>query len=427
MIPLGLDGLLPVQRRLLLGCHTVCRNEWKKTAEVLGQVMGKWHPHNMSESSMEGLVNNGFVDGSGQWGMVVGTEPMHCAAMRYTKVRANKSIEDSVFRYINDVPWIPSEEEMDPEPIALPTPIPLCLVARYETEYIAFGFKTSIPCYDKDDLKQRLIGIVEKDKKQKLIRPKVEGCNVIGGDYKNILTKGSGSIQIQGKYSIDKVNKKIIVNGWSPRIKFQTLLKRIDRYNQWNLLSKKDNDIGWIDQTGDGDYFTRVEFKVAKQRNVTEIFDKMVEAVTESLKDTLKYNIHVINKQGELDFNTTSIDSLLLDSYDYFGRALLSNRKNRLETIKSKINECTIIEKIRPHISIAVEKYKSDPKKACAELSKLSGVNVASVEEVVTNHSIRKLMTIKLDKDKMKSELKEVEDDIKNIDTVVKKEYLELL
>ncbi len=424
MMPHIIDGLLPVHRRLLLGCHQGCRTGWKKTPAILGDVVARWHPHQLDEGPMETLVQNGFADGDGQWGETIGIEPSHCAAMRYTKVRANARTEKMAFKYVKDVPWVVSEDEMEPEPIALPTMIPFCLMTKYEIVSIGFGYKSEIPCYSHKDLIERLLAL-RAGTQPKNIKPTVNGCTVTGGEYKKLLTTGTGKIEVQGKHTIRKGTKTIVIHGWSPRIKFPSLLDRIDRYKKWNLLSKKDNDIGWIDQTGDGDNFSKIEFKVAKQRNVQDIFDKMVEAVTESIRDTLSYNIYVVDMNGNVVL--TSVDDMLLEAYKWFNQAAGTNRRTRIKYIDDQLNEFYIVENIRDHVSGAMIKHKDNPSKACKELEKITKIPAQQIEPVVRKHTIYKMMAIRVDKKKLNSDKAILNNEVKNMDKICETEYQEML
>jgi len=125
MVPSLQDGLIPVWRRLLLGAHTIAK-DFTKTVAVFGHVIRHWHPHseNLTSTAAQ-LVDNEFLEGKGNWGSKIGIEPMECAAPRYTSIKISNKIESLCFKYIDSVDWV--TDELDPEPIYLPTLLPLCI------------------------------------------------------------------------------------------------------------------------------------------------------------------------------------------------------------------------------------------------------------------------------------------------------------
>ncbi|MCK5018613.1 MAG: hypothetical protein KAS32_16250, partial [Candidatus Peribacteraceae bacterium] len=294
MIPNIIDGLLPVQKRILLAAHTIARTSFVKTAKILGETMARWHPHAEAVGTVVWCVHNGFMIGDGQWGSKFGQEEIGCAAARYTSVKANPLIEELAFKLVKHVDWV--AEEVDPEPVVLPTMIPFCLMTQYEVSSIAFGFRTDIPNYNPKDLIKRLQYLLGKRKKI-TIKPNPIGCTIMSNNKtcEELLTKGKGTLELQGNFDVDEKNKCVYVYGWNPRIKFKTLFERIDRYNKYGLISN--GDIGYIDES-DIDTGTQIKFEVAKQRNTGPIFDKLVEAVTESLKVSLNYNIIAVDNDG---------------------------------------------------------------------------------------------------------------------------------
>jgi DNA gyrase/topoisomerase IV subunit A len=403
MIPSALDGLIPVQRRLLLSCHYNCKNEYIRTAAIIGDTMAKWHPHQLSEDTVNTLVMNNFVDGSGLWGSGIGTNPSGCAAMRYTKVKANEFIERISMEYINDVPWYSGDNNMKEEPIYLPTMIPFCLISKFEKSKPAFGIKSVIPCYTHKDLIIRLMSLLKGKDKGYIIKPMVFGCNVIDGEFEKILTKGTGEIKIRGRYTIDEDNKTIIVNGWSPRFTFETLLSRIDKYNDYNLLSN--NEIGYADRTGNGIDETVVVFSVAKQRNTDEIFTKMKNAIISSLESVLLYNIYAVNESSNVEI--TPVDTMLMNAYSKFKEAQKVNIIKKIDEFKKKIDEIAVIRLIIPHISTLTLELSFSEKVDI--LSKKTNIDPKRIETICAKYSIKQLLSIGTDTNDIINEVSRLE------------------
>ena len=130
------DGLKPVQRRVLYGMSELgvtSGKPFKKSARIVGEVLGKYHPHGDSSVYMAMVrmaqswsLRYPLVDGQGNFGSVDGDSP---AAMRYTEARLMKVTEDTLMDLDKDtVDMIPNFDESLKEPSVLPTRIPLLLV-----------------------------------------------------------------------------------------------------------------------------------------------------------------------------------------------------------------------------------------------------------------------------------------------------------
>lgn len=145
------DGLKPVQRRILYGMSELGvtpDKPFKKSARIVGEVMGKFHPHGdssiylaMAHMAQDFSYRYMLVDGHGNFGSVDGDEP---AAMRYTEARMSK-IAVEMLRDINKntVDWQRNYDDSEKEPVILPARIPNLLVNG--TSGIAVGMTTNIP------------------------------------------------------------------------------------------------------------------------------------------------------------------------------------------------------------------------------------------------------------------------------------------
>jgi DNA gyrase/topoisomerase IV subunit A len=421
MLPSIIDGLLPAHRRILLGAHTFCRNEFKKTPAVVGGVIANWHPHAESEGIAAWAVQNGFMDGSGSWGELYGTDPecSRCAAMRYTSLRANKFIEEMAFRYIDHVPW--KEDELEPEPVALPTMIPFCLMGKIEMCMIAFGFKTEIPAYEMKDLITRLLWLTSGKKgKEPVIKPHLEQCTILSDDsiLKDLLTKGQAKLDIKSNYTINEKEKKITVFGWSPRTKIQTIIDKFNRYNKWGLFSN--GDIGYLDESDESGI--KCVFEVARQRNTQDIFDKLVEAAGSVLTSTITYNIYVVDENGNP--RLAGVDEMLSTAYNYHKWAFKNFLNNSCDENVKKINELKIIEAIRPHISnVYMGRDVNNFTGVCEKLSQDSGVKIEDILPILDKYRIKKLLTVDTDISQLENENIKLKDTLNNIDSACVQEY----
>ena len=103
--PIDIDGLKPVERRVLLSAYQIARDKFIKSARIDGHTLGHFHPHSSSYGTMAQLVHQGFLDGQGNWGNDIGVESSPPAAMRYTEARlsdiAELLLKDLEFNTVN--------------------------------------------------------------------------------------------------------------------------------------------------------------------------------------------------------------------------------------------------------------------------------------------------------------------------------------
>src|SRR5574344_301993 len=144
------DGLKPVHRRILYGMMdmgVLSNRPYKKSAKVVGEVLGKFHPHGdisvydaMVRLAQDWSMRYPLVDGQGNFGSMDGDSP---AAMRYTEARMKK-ITDEVMADIDKetIDWTLNFDDTIPEPTVLPTKIPLLLVNG--ASGIAVGMATNM-------------------------------------------------------------------------------------------------------------------------------------------------------------------------------------------------------------------------------------------------------------------------------------------
>ena len=146
------DGLKPVQRRVLYGMSELgvtSGKPFKKSARIVGEVLGKYHPHGDSSVYMAMVrmaqswsLRYPLVDGQGNFGSVDGDSP---AAMRYTEARLTKFTQEVCLADLDKdvVDFGSNFDETEKEPLVLPMRVPNLLVNG--AEGIAVGMTTSIP------------------------------------------------------------------------------------------------------------------------------------------------------------------------------------------------------------------------------------------------------------------------------------------
>ena len=223
-IPDVRDGLKPVQRRIIYGMNETGMQPgkpYKKSARIVGDVMGKYHPHGDSAIYMTLVrmaqpfaIRYTLVDGHGNFGSIDGDEP---AAMRYTEARMNKLAMEMVRDLDKDtVDFVDNYDGTEREPSVLPSRIPNLLVNG--SEGIAVGMATNMPTHNLTEAINATIAMAKKPDitplelmQEYIYGPDFPTGGVILGrqgiiDY---FTTGTGSITIRSKYHIeDEANGK---------------------------------------------------------------------------------------------------------------------------------------------------------------------------------------------------------------------------
>ncbi len=222
------DGLKPVQRRIVygmneLGCHS--DKPYKKSARIVGEVMGKYHPHG-DTSIYDALVRMAqdfsyrymLVDGHGNFGSIDGDG---AAAQRYTEARMSK-ISMELVRDINKdtVNFIPNYDGEEREPEVLPSRIPNLLING--TTGIAVGMATNIPPHNLGEVIDAVIAVAHNPDitVMELMDNYIQGPDFPTGAYilgksaiKKAYETGNGLIVMRAKTHIEDIHggKKAIV------------------------------------------------------------------------------------------------------------------------------------------------------------------------------------------------------------------------
>jgi DNA gyrase subunit A len=216
------DGLKPVHRRILYGMYeqgNTAGRAYKKSARIVGDVMGKYHPHGDSaiydavvRMAQDFSMRYGLVDGQGNFGSVDGDNP---AAMRYTEVRLTRLAEELMRDDIDKetVDWVPNYDGTEREPAVLPAKFPNLLVNG--SSGIAVGMATNIPPHNIGEVIDACLMVIENPKAQ--VRdlmavlpgpdfPTAGFIHGIEGIYEAYKT-GRGLIQVRARAAIETSKK----------------------------------------------------------------------------------------------------------------------------------------------------------------------------------------------------------------------------
>ncbi len=214
------DGLKPVQRRTLYDMHELgIRHDrpYRKCARIVGDTMGKYHPHGdssiyealvvMAQDFKKGLP---LVDGHGNFGSIEGDG---AAAMRYTEARLAKITQEAYLADLDKdvVDFVPNFDETEKEPSVLPVRVPNLLING--AEGIAVGMATSIPPHNfseviegvKAYMKNPDITTAEMMEYIKGPDFPTGGIVVNQDDLLNIYETGTGKIKLRGKVETEQI------------------------------------------------------------------------------------------------------------------------------------------------------------------------------------------------------------------------------
>lgn len=408
--PLDLDGLKPVERRILLSTFQIAKDKFVKSAKVAGAVMGAYHPHADSYPSIVNLVNQGFLIGQGNFGTKCGVDPSDAAASRYTECKSSKDIMNMAFKYVKHVPW--EALELEEEPLYLPTMIPFCLIGKEYTQGIGFGFRTFIPCYKLEDLKKRLLYLLGKTKEKPIIKP-ISDCDILATneELEELLITGKAKINVKGRYEIDRVRSKVHLKSWPTGNLFQSLLKKFSK----ELDSQ---DIGFTDSSTTE---TDIIFEVLKQRNVNLIFKNFVKKLDEVLKGSITFETIVVDLNRKV--KNISIDELLLNTYKMYietNKIMLNYEIGRCNKL---IDENLLIEKVRPVLSKYISTKVKDPVIIIDKITSETQIDKKVIIKLLQDNRISKLLTVDTDISKFKEEIKSLEANLNNIENFVLEQY----
>ncbi len=280
------DGMKPVHRRVLFGMNEMGNNSnkpHKKSANCVGEVMGKYHPH--GDSSIYGTVvrmaqdwalRYTLVDGQGNFGSIDGDSP---AAMRYTEVRLAKMGEEMLRDIDSDtVDFQPNYDNSRREPIVLPTRFPNLLVNG--ASGIAVGMATNMPPHNLTESINASIAVLEnpeitiQELMQHIKAPDFPTGGTIYGysGVREAYETGRGRIVIRAKADVETEanHESIIVHEIPYGVNKAELIKYIA-----DLVSDKRLD-GIADINDESDYKgMRIVIKLRSDANANVVLNKL--------------------------------------------------------------------------------------------------------------------------------------------------------
>ncbi len=392
------DGLKPVQRRTLYDMYELgirYDRPYRKSARIVGDTMGKYHPHGdssiyealvvMTQDFKKGLP---LVDGHGNFGNIEGDG---AAAMRYTEARLQKITQEAFLADLDKdvVDFIPNFDETEKEPSVLPVKVPNLLING--SEGIAVGMATSIPPHNLGEVIEATKAYMKDPNitTRELMRY-VKGPDFPTGgivinkdELLNIYETGAGKIKIRGKVEIEKA-KGGKTNLVITEIPYTMIGANIAKFlsDVANLAeTKKTQDIVDISNQSSKEGI-RIVIELRKDTDV-ENFKNMLYKKTR-LEDTFGVNMLAIaNGRPE----TMGIKQILKECVDFQFevttrkyKTLLAKELERKEIQEGLIKACNVIDLI---IEILRGSKDRSMAKACLVEGKVDGIKFKSKESKV--------------------------------------------
>jgi len=359
-IPDVRDGLKPVQRRILWGMNELNLTPGvahKKSARIVGDVMGKYHPHGDS-SIYEAMVHMAqdfsyrypLVDGHGNFGNVDGDG---AAAMRYTEARMSKMAME-MLRDINKetVPFIDNYDASEMEPEILPARVPNLLING--TTGIAVGMATNIPPHNLGEVIDGTLALIDNPELESIdLMNYIKGPDfptggiILGASgLTSAYTTGNGSITIRSKAEILENNGKesIVV--------------------------------------------TEIPFGVRKTLLIEKIAqlvkDKVIDGITDLRDESNRNGLRIVielrrDANAYVILNTLYKETPLQQSYGINMTAIVNKRPEKLGL--KRILECYI----EHQINVITNRVKFDLRKAIDRLEIVNGYVIAldNIDEII--------------------------------------------
>ena len=306
------DGLKPVHRRALFAMYDLGNTHnkaYKKSARVVGDVIGKYHPHGdvavydtIVRMAQDFSLRYPLVDGQGNFGSIDGDSP---AAMRYTEIRMAKITEELLSDLDKEtVDFGPNYDDSLKEPLVMPSRIPNLLVNG--SSGIAVGMATSIPPHNLNEVIDATMALIDKPTLDtNAMLEFVKGPDfptsalMFGGNVKDAYRTGRGSVTMRARTEIETYKndrERIIVTELPYQVNKAKLIEKIADL----VRDKKVEGISDLrdesDRTG-----MRIVIELKKGENSNVILNRLFKLT--QLQDNFSINLLAIHQGQPKTFN----------------------------------------------------------------------------------------------------------------------------
>ena len=395
------DGLKPVHRRLMYAMYQLKLNpnqSPKKSARVVGDVIGKFHPHGdvavydaMVRLAQEFAQRYPLVDGQGNFGNIDGD---NAAAMRYTEARLTDvalMLLDGIEE--NAVDFRPTYDGDDAEPVVLPGGFPNLLANG--ASGIAVGMATNIPPHNVAELCEAMELMLDKDPSIAELANAIKGPDFPTGgilieDHKDIVSAyetGKGAFRVRARWEKEELKQgqyQIVVTEIPYQVQKSKLIEKIA-----DLVNSK--KLPLLDDVRDESAEDIRLILVPKSRNVEP--ELLMEALFRhsDLESRFNLNMNVLSlsDEGGLVPGVMNIKEVLQAWMDHQQEVLVRRSRHRLEKVLHRIEvlDGYLVVYLNIDEVIRIIRFEDDPKAELAKKFKLSEVQV----EAILNLRLRRL------------------------------------
>jgi len=426
-IPDVRDGLKPVQRRILYAMYEdglKAESKFKKSASIIGSVLARYHPHGdmavydaLSRMTQDFTLRYPLILGQGNFGSIDGDPP---AAYRYTEVKLSKIGEEMLKEIEKEtVNFSPNYDGTKKEPQVLPSPLPQLLLNG--SVGIAVGMATNIPPHNLGEICQALIYLVDHPKAHtedlfKFLKGPDFPTGGLIFDKKGIIkaySQGKGPIVCRAKVQIfegERQRKKIIITEIPYQVSKSSLLEELAKL----VSEKKIEGIKDIRDESDREGL-RIVIELQKEIDAKRILKLLY-------KFTQLQKVFHLNMVALLDGIQPKLLNLveILNAFLRHRKEVIVRRiKFDLKKAKEKVHILEGLEKCLGKIDLLIKiiKNSKNRERAKEKIMKTFRLDKIQAEAILET----KLATLsKLERKKIKEELKEKEKKIKEFKKILK-------
>ena len=437
-IPDVRDGLKPVQRRIIYAMykdHNTYDKQFKKCANAVGIVLGKYHPHGdssvyeaMVRMSQDWKQNHILVEIDGNNGSIDGDGP---AAYRYTETRLAK-ITEELLRDIdkNTVMMAPNYSDTLMEPTVLPAKFPNLLVNG--TTGISAGYATNIPPHNLGEIIDATILRIEKpnstleDIMEIVKGPDFPTGGIVEGldGIKDAFTKGRGKVVVTSKceFQKNKGKEQIVVSEIPFEVNKQLLVKKIDDIR----LDKKIDGISEVRDESDKDSNIRIVIDLKSGADKNLVLNYLLKNT--DLQANYNYNmVTIVNRRPKLLGIIPILDAYIAHQREVIklrSEFDLATAKKEIHTLEGLVKALSILDEVI--VCIRKSKNKSDARDNLVSEFDFTVEQATAILDLqlyrLTNFDVT-VLEDKLEKLRQAIELlNEILSNPKKLDSVIKKE-----
>jgi DNA gyrase subunit A len=424
------DGLKPVHRRILYAMHEMGLThnaKFRKSATVVGEVMGKFHPHgdtaiydSLVRMAQDFSLRYPLIAGQGNFASI--DDPSEAAAMRYTECRLSK-IGEEMLRDIekNTVDFKDNYDATRKEPTVLPSPIPQLLLNG--SLGIAVGMATNIPPHNLSEICDACIYLTDNPKATtETLFQWIQGPDFPTGgiiyNKKEIIqgySQGKGPIIVRGKAEIIESNKtnrnQIIIS----EIPFQTQKSILIQQFADLVQEKKINGIKDIRDESDREEGMRIVIDLSRDAFPQKVLNQLYKFT--DLQKT--FHLNMLALVDGIQPRILNLTEFLNYFIDFRKEVIIKRTKYNLEKAKEKGHILEGLHKCLTNIDTVIKIIKSSANREEAQKNLIKRFQLTQIQANAILE-IRLASLAKLERKKIEDELKEIKVKVKELTNLLK-------